>query len=98
MIMAFFIGFSYALGFLDIISWQRLNCVAFFAAQRHQRKHLQGLRKILQGLRLNFLKIFFKPSVIAQQRDGAELFAPLRKQGRVQFAQAKEGEMSCLNP
>jgi hypothetical protein len=91
MIMAFFIGFSYALGFFNIISCQRLDCFAFGAAQQHQRKNLQGLR-------LNFPKIFFKRSMIDQQCDGADLFAPLRKRGRVQFAQAKEGEMSCSIP
>jgi hypothetical protein len=91
MIMAFFIGFSYALGFFDIISCQRLDCFAFFAAQRHQRKNLQGLR-------LNFPKIFFKRSMIDQLRHIADLFAPLRKRGRVQSTQAKEGEMSCSIP
>jgi hypothetical protein len=107
MIMAFFIGFSYALGFFNIVSCQSLNCVVLGAAQRYPRLHQrqnprphqrQNLRKKLQGLRLNFPKIFFKYSAIAQQGDGADGFVPVLKRGRVQFAQAKEGEMSRSIP
>jgi hypothetical protein len=99
MIMAFFIEFSYGLGFFIIVSCQCLDFFAFGAAQRYPRPHqTENLRKNLKGLRSNFPKIFFKYSMIDQQCDGADLFAPLRKRGRVQFAQAKEGEMSCSIP
>jgi hypothetical protein len=95
MIMAFFIGFSYALGLFSIVFCQCLDCFAFGAAQQHQE---QLQMKNLQGLRLNFPKILFKYSVIDQQCDRADGFVSVLKRGRVQFTQAKEGEMSRSIP